>query len=578
MSEENYYYLDASNESQGPVTETKIREMVTAGVLTPSSRVARVGEQEWHQLSDVLSMPVPEGDRGAKTSDSKNQTLMDKLATSGKITAVQAKLEKLKKLSLVSALRSLGERAFELSLNEIVELKDEITKLEEEIEGLKVEDSIPADASLVDKSKHQAHKAQKRINIESLKGKRKALLIEIGEVVTGLVDPPIELHDVLQQVHKVKAQISELEAETEELRSKVSGIFARPVVVLSAVAGLVILAASWSSVSSWYQSYKAQSESERRMAESEALEAQSRAELRQLELESREEQLQMKKEAQVERRAYERQIKEEELKLQKLELKAELERDIAVERDGQERAARALVESNRLAQEELQAKMDTQEAERLAEVEARQAQENRRAVATAELSKVSLSESVYLSNRLKQSGSKTEVKGKDLRALRAAQVEGDWLRMLSIAKGHTYEELPRVDTIKEVAKKLSRYTRFQLLLNSRLDLEGSLSLYYVTFPQDNIFRSTPSGWKEHPDGVGYYHDWRPSDGEVVILVGTYKDVGKKLSHLQRQYSDERSALREKLKLGELTEAQVAAQYVTWRAHAARAVKRLAAQY
>ena len=51
-----YYYLDASNEAQGPVSKDELSNLTSVGVLNESSLVAKVGDSEWVALSTVIDV------------------------------------------------------------------------------------------------------------------------------------------------------------------------------------------------------------------------------------------------------------------------------------------------------------------------------------------------------------------------------------------------------------------------------------------------------------------------------------------------------------------------------------------
>ena len=61
---QQYYYMDAQGQTQGPVDESNLRELHGSGALQDNTYVALVGSAEWKPLSNAIppaTSPPPSG-------------------------------------------------------------------------------------------------------------------------------------------------------------------------------------------------------------------------------------------------------------------------------------------------------------------------------------------------------------------------------------------------------------------------------------------------------------------------------------------------------------------------------------
>ena len=579
MSHVDYFML-VNGEQSGPFSAEQVRGMLQNNEIDASALVWTEGQETWvpvgsrREFTSSFSSEASNATPSSESESSSVLTVGEKLKTSAKLTAAQAKLEKLRRIDLRSALRELGKSAFESSLD-VPGLSEHYEVVRSSIGQIRALRETPPEtdaATALDKARSLAGKGKQALEIESLGHRRDHAFVLIGETVSGLESVPAPLDPPFRRVQQVRKDISGLEREIQSLQSQVSGLFARPGVVLLAVAAVGLMIVGWNFVAPRYRNWEAVRESRKQQAifdaESRKLDAEIEAESKRLERESLARQREMEEEDRI---ATAKQKKE--LLAQELELKEEeLARDLAVKQaEAQERLEQ---ETRRLDRAAAEAEMERQRAEKekKASEEAAIAQKERAALAAKLLSKVSFSPNVTLSGKLQQLGATIEMRGENIDDLVRLQRASDWLGMLGAIRKTALEDYPDADAIERSVDQL-KARRFKVLLRTSFQETTPTSLHSAVFPIGSSHRviSTMGRWERHPDGIGYLRDWSPDDGPLIVIAGNYETVGSHLREAAEGYNDDLQALKEKRSLGELTDDSLEESVRSLRARAHREI-------
>jgi hypothetical protein len=568
MSEEqnNEYMLYLGEEQTGPYDLQQIKKMLEEKKVLPSSLVWREGLEDWVSVSDIIAQDEPADateqpeapekptappvtSSGAENDD-KHLTFAEKLATSGKITGAQAKLEKLRRMNLPTAYRKLGEAAYSIKFDgsTLQEQYASIDTLKQQIDDLKKSPVLDGDATTMDKAKQQGTKAKQAIEAERMTHKLNGVFEAIGATVSQLPMVPDSLQDGLQQVRMIEQQVEATGKELEELRGKVTGVFARPSRVLIPAAIAIALFVGWKTIVPRYQSWKYEAEAAKDQKIAEAQIAGYEAESKRLEMEGMQADKKMREQARVEAAQRELEKLAEQLKRQERETVAELERERAEQERELERARAEAERGADLAKRERDKMIEADKAKEAAKI----AQADREALASQSLSVIPLTPSSRIAGNLAQIGASIEMRGKNIDKLIKLQADKSWLEMLAEMSEIPLSEYPDANKINREVDGLWRED-FQILLKTRFKESRNAELYFVRFPKSYNVMDYSQSWTVHPDGIGYTHRWSPEDGPVIIAIGNYKSVGEKLRNMQNGFSSEMRALQDKKDLGELSE-------------------------
>lgn len=573
----NNYMVFIDGEKKGPFSVADIHTMIRDGALNSSDLVWTECLEDWVPISTIPGLITSEPASAAPKEEEQpkvpqpNATFAEKVQTSAKLAAAQARLEKLNRIDLTAALTKLGESAYEARFDQagLNERYEAINELRRNVELLRAAPEIDESASMAEKAKHQAQKGKRGLEVEGLLHNQKSAFREIGEVVASLEDVPNELQQPLAAVQTKRKEIAVVTDEIESLRSKVSGIFAKPGRVL-AVAGVVVLGfLAWNFVTPRYENWKVNQEVQKQQKIAEAEIAKYEAESKRMEMESLERRKQMEEEQRI--ASAER---EKERLAQKLKREEE-DAARALARDQREQERKLEVERRKMVQAEREE--EKAEDERNARIAAAAAQEDRKALAAKLLAAVPLSPKVLLSRSLQQAGTSIEMRGENVEVLRELQEKADWLGLLSTLDGRQMDEYPNARSIESEVSTLQR-SDFKILLKTRFQETRSAELYLIKFPDPERYSVVDSStrWERHPDGIGYLNTWSPEDGPVIVVVGNYKTAGTYLRKAKSAYYDEFRALDKKKDLGELTDEAFSASVATLRQRAYQAISQWAA--
>lgn len=539
---ENYIILIDGQQS-GPFSIERIRSMLGEGALDPSHLVWKEGFEDWTPISaipdllPVSHMPTShdsEAKAKPKVTESR-ATFTEKIQTSAKLAAAQAKLEKLKRVDLNAAFAKLGEAAYQISFQgpDLQSKYDAIEKLNQQIGALREAKPVGDDAGMAEKAKRQLKKGKQAVEAEGLLHKQKNLFKEIGEVVALMEGIPPDLQQNMADLSAKQLQIAQVIDEIESLRSRVSGIFAKPGKVIAVVGVVLVLFVAWNFMVPRYENWKAGQEASKQQKLAEA-------EIANFEMES----LQRRKKMEEEDRIATAEREKERLVQKITREEEEVARALAAERTRQERT---LDEERR----RMEAEAKRVQEEQNARIAAAAAQQDRAALAAKLLAAVPLLPEIALSHRLQQVGTSVEMRGENVELLRELQEKGDWLGLLGVLDGRQMLEYPDARHIESRVSRLQK-SSFKILLKTQFQETRSAELYLITSPDHYSVVDYSTSWERHPDGIGYLHTWRPEDGPVIAVIGNDETAGNYLRKARAVYYEEMRALNQKKDLGELT--------------------------
>lgn len=574
------YFLLVDGEQSGPYSVQQLRTMVREGQLDDSAHVWKEGLENWLPVRSVPELVGTDAGSGEPAGDDAPAlTVGEKLRTSAKLTAVQAKLGKLRRIDLRMALRDLGKAAYDKGYRapELDEPYEAVATILDRIRSVRASKPETEGATALERAKHVAGKGKQAIEIETLGHRRDNAYIAIGEIIADGEETPGIPGDELREVMRIRADIDVLEREIGSLQSRVSGLFARPGRMLALIALVLALLGVRGWVVPYYQSWKVQRDTERRQeladAEIRRIEAEMQADARRLELESLALRNRMEEEARAEtarlereRLALELQEKEEELAKELAEKRAGEQRELERRQADLKRAAAAAERERVKAEEMLKAREDAEKA-----------QMERQKLAADLLSNIPLAPEITLSGKLRNSGASVEMRGEKIEELTRLRRAKDWLGMLGLLGVTVREEYPDANSIERGATRLKSST-FGILLRTRFQEARTSQLFAVVFPgnSDHHIMRPAGRWERHPDGIGYLLDWRPEDGPVVVVAGTYGAVGSHIYKASESYTDELRNLKRKKSLGELSDDAYGASVEALRKKAWREISRWAA--
>lgn len=561
LMNKEYYYLSEEREAAGPVSEQVIAQMLSDGNLTAESELALVGAEEWHSLQELLPDLVKNDSAGEVTNASEagdtELSLVDKLTISGKITALQAKIEKAKRFDLNSKSHAIGKKVFNqsLAIEGTEHLQSDIAKIDRELVDLAKDEPLDSQASFSERSKHQAIKAKRGVQAESLKVKRKSKLVEIGDIVAAADQTYSGLENEIHEYQAVREEISAMEKELEGLRSSVKGVFARPGRIIAALVIIALLIGVKNVVEPKYHLWKARAKNEQAMQESQAHLARLEAETAEMELRAKQEQEKAKREYEIIQAELKQEEARRKIKREEQELVARMEREEKRLADQKAEEEKRLAEQR---ERELEREHAVREYEAKQAEEQRIAQEERGEAAREYLGSVPLVPNVRLSSKVRRSGASFKIQGKNYEDILTAQNNENWLEMLSLLSDEKYEEYPNVGTLKWRASDLMRSYDFNLLV-SNYRVRSNEKLFYIRVLDKGGVHWSIS-WKDHPDGKGMYHTWQPKDGAIFVVVGDAWELRKHLRSIDEKRGQEAKAIKEKIQLGEYTNAQAEREY------------------
>ena len=579
------YVLFVDGEQKGPFSSKDIRAMIMDGSLDSSQLVWTEGLENWTAIGVIPELFVSDSANHAAKDTVKTKaaysstTFSEKLQTSAKLAAAQARLEKLARIDLSSALGALGESAYDAGIDRarLHEPYEAVVELRRKVDLLREVPDIDKGAGMVEKAKYQANKGKRAIEIEKLLHEQKGIFRRIGEEVSSAQDVPDALQSPLHIVRAKKLEIAQVESEIELLRSKVSGVLAKPSRILGVTGILILCFVGWNFAMPRYDSWKAAESARKQAKVVEENISKVRAESQRMEMESLGRRKQMEEEkriaaAELEKERLAQKLKREEENTAKALAKEQLEqqRKLEDEKKKMEADSAKVEKEKKRAQDDIEKEAKRVQDEKSARIAAAAAQQDRKTLASKLLSELSLSPKVVFSRSLQQAGATIEMRGKNIEKLRELQQSGDWLGLLSESDGRRMDMFPDARSIESEVSTLRR-ADFKILIKSRFQKTQDADLYLIKFPERYRVVDSSTSWERHPDGIGYLHTWSPEDGPVFVVVGNYETAGRFLGKTEAAYSEELRGLDKKKGLGELTDEAFSSSVTALRQRAYQAI-------
>ena len=179
---------------------------------------------------------------------------------------------------------------------------------------------------------------------------------------------------------------------------------------------------------------------------------------------------------------------------------------------------------------------------------------------------------VQVSRTLKQRYKATvELRGPKYLEIAEMHAKRNWLGVINLVSNNAFFDLPDAPTIEKAVQTLGDYKFTMLLRTSAIPSKGynGPSLFLISFPlqfgQSHRYGEAVAAtnrWERHPDGIGYFHEWHPSDGYSVVALATPDVVNRSVRQVNTDVRQKLDVLQTKLKLGEIDEATVQLETAT----------------
>jgi len=392
--------------------------------------------------------------------------------------------------------------------------------------------------SVSGQAKGMLNSGKAKIEIESLKSKRKGLLAEIGrKSVQGnhldsqmCIDERKSAEMLEKEMEELKEAIAALEKSSGSL--KTLGIrFAMVAVVVVVLYGGIKFAGSY-----FREEARLQREARKASLVAGKMISGVSSEIAQIELDIKRSEMQRENDAAKMQAEHQLALKQKELEEQ--QRKAELEQRAEKERmEREQREVNARLESA------------TQRVEE---------QANRKAYIESRMRNIPVQPQFLLSRSLKGSGATVELRGKDWAVLSDMHGRQDWVGLINAIKGTSYTELPDRSTIDHAISEFYNMQMYLLIKTSFTPSRGrEMCLLTLPYPGDNYYPTVvnvqSNGWEKHPDGIGYTHSWSPSSGGCVVMYGDSNKFEQTVRGYNEQFRSTMSGLKKKVELGEIDE-------------------------
>jgi hypothetical protein len=436
---------------------------------------------------------------------------------------------------------------------EFTDIYDRISAIDDEVATKRKREPTPPSESITDKTKRIAYEGKKKLTIEALLSRRKMCLRELGERLRdaqGALDAQ-ELHEQLKEARNAESKVTSMKREIATLSQSSPRIMKKVFVF-----GVVVTAAL---LLYWTYGYFVGT---RHSNDQSSLATELKAESSRIKTEMAE--LKRKRELEAEEREARRELETQKSALEREKQKAEADKELEkwqAEADKELEKRRA----------EADKKVKEVEIARL-ENEKRQHKESEARLASAQLERQILADALFepivlnpaniiqLSRSLNEKHkASVELRGPKYRDIVDLHKNRDWLGLINLLTEQSFNELPDATKIESAADGLKNY-EFTLLVKSTSTLmsrqHNGPTLHLVTIPFDfpRSFEGRigeSSSWQRHPNGIGYLHTWKASDGYPIVVLAPAEIVRRKVHQLNQEVQKKVAELRTQLKLGEI---------------------------
>ena len=474
----------------------------------------------------------------------------------------RAELELLERSSLPAAYAALGEAARRSGFQtETGSLEKEVNSLEEALTAAEVPAEQAEHETLTDAAKRKVAEGKRRLDVERLKRSRKQVLTRLGEAAEAAhqdADPPSDVATAaaLKKVSDLRDRQSALQREVgppkvlDHMSTGKPSFAGRAALI---AAGLVALLAgvSWFSPLAGISANQSGNSNVAGWS-GDGVDPPSAVGDLQGQLSDIRETTQRYEQSLL----AEEKTRREEIKLREAKKRAEAER----RRLEQEQI-------RRVRDAKLAAAAETRASE--AAKETARAERRRQAEAEAIFDGINMdpASDAALSASLREVGSSVELRGREYKQLLELHAAKNWLELTNAIRGSYHRQLPDVRVMQYAANDLLAKD-FILLLKTNYDAgradRPQLSvLSFPSWPESaesyrtrKSVASLGSNWARHPDGIGYYHDWSPGDGGILIVNRYYYDISDFIQSVEDTINERRREIYAKRELGEYDDATV----------------------
>jgi hypothetical protein len=583
-----WYYKDAEREI-GPLDGPVLKQLADSGVLSPSTAVRTEDMRNWvpadrigglfgKSTAPAVTPTTAKSTAGAEAtadlSDFKHATPPEQPAGMGErlfsmlktATALAAKHAQLKTLQWdlhrADELTGNTAHAGQIGRQTCADLYNRITAVDEDLAAKRRAEPTPSSESTTDKATRLAYEATKKVAIESLLSQRTKYLRELGERLrtAGETGNSPALVDALKQARRADVRVEAMKAEIAALSAQSPPLVKR--LLLVAATAVVLLTGYWAYglVASWTHHAAT-------VTGAQAGSAQFQAQLAEM---------QRKRELEAAERAARQKLETEKSALAAAEFQRQRESEAAEldfrRKQAAEKAAldleRRKFEAEKQAKEAELAKQQGDSARRMqSAVSEATALVERRHLADELLGKIVLdpAKGVQPSKTLMQRFKATvELRGPKYLDIAELHAKRNWLGLINLVSNNAFLDLPDAQTIENAFQTLGQYN-FTMLVRTTLVVpnRGSNipSLFLISFPLQ--FGRTygeavvaSNRWERHPDGIGYFHPWKPSDGYSIVVLALPNVVHGSVRQVNTEVRQKFEVLQTKLKLGEIDETTV----------------------
>lgn len=470
----------------------------------------------------------------------------------------QALLKKLEHLDLPSADYATGLKALshKVASDRFPDLYAEILRIDSEVEELRKSPGIADKTAIPERLKQAGIAALKKVNVETLLLQRNKQVTALGSRFRTIenIDSMGELSQELDNAKALAQRIEALKTESAKLGKQKMGLASTRNVAF-ALTCLVILAGCWWLKGVLFNSKSPEAQVIQMAANLDSSHRAYVAKQAQIKKELGELQRKSNQDLQEARDRHDLKVKEQELELKK-------------SRFDQERARQKLadIKEDEISKQKLQATLK-EEAE----------QQDRKNLAERLFGNISFdpAKNVVLSDSLKRSGAKVELRGQHYAILKQFHEKKDWLGLIfyfsDIAGSYQHpgtvkihHKYPHSSIIERAFRNLSERDSDETIMmliktNQAFSTEYPHKLCCITFPlsMDRSFCHRDGSFdyavifERHPDGIGYLHKWRPTDGLRIVFILKDNADERFLDQVTADFRQFRNTLEMKMKLGEL---------------------------
>jgi beta-galactosidase len=176
------------------------------------------------------------------------------------------------------------------------------------------------------------------------------------------------------------------------------------------------------------------------------------------------------------------------------------------------------------------------------------------AYAAAQLSQVSLSPQIHLSQSLKEMGVTARLRGKEYYEMMRTLNRKDWMGVLKLLNPKLKENYPVRRELDRLIGEIKQ-SRYDLNLQPQFKMPEGKMLYYLLLTDAHQVQITEH-WRLASGAGGWTHRWMPEHKEVFVFMADKGAPGKnELAQIHQDYAKAIKLREEKYSQGEFSDAQ-----------------------